>query len=39
MSSAEFTALVAPQAQRLAAELSEGMRLSLGAIGVPGARR
>ena len=39
MSSAEFTALAAPQAQRLAAELSEGMRLSLGAIGVPGARR
>jgi IclR family pca regulon transcriptional regulator len=38
MSSAEFTALAAPQAQRLAAELSEGMRLSLGAIGVPGAR-
>jgi IclR family transcriptional regulator, pca regulon regulatory protein len=37
MSSAEFTALAAPQAQRLAAELSEGMRLSLGAIGVPGA--
>lgn len=39
MSSAEFTALAAPQAQRLAAELSEGMRLSLGAIGVPGAGR
>jgi IclR family transcriptional regulator, pca regulon regulatory protein len=39
MSSAEFTAVAAPQAQRLAAELSEGMRLSLGAIGVPGARR
>jgi IclR family transcriptional regulator, pca regulon regulatory protein len=39
MSSAEFTALAAPQAQRLAAELSEGMRLSLGAIGVPGAQR
>ena len=39
MSSAEFTALAAPQAQRLAADLSEGMRLSLGAIGVPGAPR
>jgi IclR family pca regulon transcriptional regulator len=39
MSRAEFTALAAPQAQRLAAELSEGMRRSLGAIGVPGARR
>jgi IclR family pca regulon transcriptional regulator len=38
MSSAEFTALAAPQAKRLAAELSEGMRLSLGAIGVHGAR-
>jgi IclR family transcriptional regulator, pca regulon regulatory protein len=37
MSSAEFTAMAAPQTQRLAAELSEGMRLSLGAIGVPGA--
>ena len=39
MSGTEFTALAAPQAQRLAAELSEGMRLSLGAIGVPGARQ
>ena len=39
MSSAEFTALAAPQARRVAAELSEGMRLSLGAIAVPGARR
>ena len=39
MSSAEFTAMAAPQTQRLAAELSEGMRLSLGAIGVPGARQ
>ena len=34
MSSAEFTALAAPHAQRLAAELGEGMRLSLGAIGL-----
>ena len=39
MSGAEFAALAAPRAQRLAAELSEGMRLSLGAIAVPGARR
>jgi IclR family transcriptional regulator, pca regulon regulatory protein len=39
MSGAEFAALAAPQAQRLAAELSDGMRLSLGAIAVPGARR
>jgi IclR family pca regulon transcriptional regulator len=36
LSVAEFTAAAAPQARRLAAELGEGMRLSLGAIGVPG---
>lgn len=39
MPSAEFTALAAPHAQRLAAELSEGMRLSLGAIAILGAGR
>jgi IclR family pca regulon transcriptional regulator len=38
MSSAEFAALAAPQAQRLASELSQAMRLSLGAIGLPEAR-
>ena len=36
LSVAEFIAAAAPQAQRLAAELGEGVRLSLGAIGVPG---
>ncbi|MBR0667778.1 IclR family transcriptional regulator [Roseomonas hellenica] len=35
LSSADFTALAAPRAQHLAAELSEGVRLSLGAIGLP----
>jgi IclR family pca regulon transcriptional regulator len=39
MSSGEFTASAALHAQRLAAELSEGMRLSLGAIGVSGEAR
>jgi IclR family pca regulon transcriptional regulator len=38
VSVAEFTAAAVPQAQRLAAELAEGMRLSLGAIGIPGGR-
>ncbi|WP_270933112.1 IclR family transcriptional regulator [Falsiroseomonas oryzae] len=36
---AEFVALAAPHAQRLAAELGEGVRLSLGAIGLGGAAR
>jgi IclR family transcriptional regulator, pca regulon regulatory protein len=35
LSCPEFTALAAPHVQRLAAELGEGMRLSLGAIGLP----
>ena len=39
MPCAEFAALAAPQAQRLAAELGEGMRLSLGAIGLPRGTR
>ncbi len=39
MSSEEFAALAAPAAQRVAAELSQGVGLSLGAIGIPmGAR-
>ena len=38
MSGAEFAVLAAPHARRLAAELGEGMRLSLGAIGIPGGR-
>jgi IclR family transcriptional regulator, pca regulon regulatory protein len=37
MSVEEFAALAAPQAQRVAAELGEGVRLSFGAIGVPGS--
>lgn len=37
--STEFTALAAPHAMRLAAELTEGMRLSLGAIGIRGGAR
>jgi IclR family pca regulon transcriptional regulator len=39
MASDEFASLAAPHAQRLAAELSQGMRLSLGAIGLSGERR
>lgn len=39
LSCADFTALAAPRAQRLAAELSEGVRLSLGAIGLPAGAR
>lgn len=39
LSSADFAAQAAPQAQRLAAELSEGVRLSLGAIGLPAGAR
>ena len=38
LSVAEFTAAAAPQAQRIAAELGEGVRLSLGAVGIPGGR-
>ncbi|WP_408902347.1 IclR family transcriptional regulator [Roseicella aerolata] len=38
MSSVEFAALAAPQAQRMAAELSRAMHLSLGAIGIPRAQ-
>jgi len=34
LSSVEFAAMAAPRALRLAAELGEGMRLSLGAIGL-----
>ncbi|TCZ63238.1 IclR family transcriptional regulator [Roseicella aquatilis] len=35
---AEFAARAVPAAQRVAAELAEAMRLSLGAIGLPGTR-
>ena len=38
MSGAEFAVLAAPHARRLAAELGEGMRRSLGAIGMLGGR-
>jgi IclR family pca regulon transcriptional regulator len=34
-----FVEAAAPEARRIAAELAEGMRLSLGAIGLPGRRR